>query len=73
MKVRLTIRKYDSSSYILRTNKTFRIKSFSKIEYKEITNSLNKEFITINENKSNESLSTIDQIRSISNKLREKS
>lgn len=54
-------------------NKTFRIKSFSKIEYKEITNSLNKEFITINENKSNESLSTIDQIRSISNKLREKS
>lgn len=27
MKVRLTIRKYDSSSYILRTNKTFRIKS----------------------------------------------
>lgn len=27
MKVRLTIRKYDSSSYILRTSRTFRIKS----------------------------------------------
>lgn len=53
-------------------NKTFKIKSFSRIEYKEITNSLNKEFITISENKSNESLSTIDQIRSISNKLKEK-
>ena len=56
MKVRLTIRKYDSSSYILRTSRTFRIKSLdcrkfrNEIKLEQKYNNLIKELECLGKN-----------------------